>query len=164
MDAATNPVPLTVSGNAGDPAAIDAGDTPVTLAAGLSISNGPPVDVPPPGAGFTTVTEAVPAARRSLAPIAAVNCVELTKVVARFAPFHCSCELPTKPLPVTVNVNALAPTPADAGKIEAIAGAGFGVIVNVAAVEVPPPGTGVTTVTSAEPGDRRSLAGIAAVT
>jgi hypothetical protein len=35
-----------------------------------------------------TVTEAVPAVAISAAVIAAVNCVELTKVVVRALPFH----------------------------------------------------------------------------
>ena len=68
-------------------------------------------DVPPPGEGFTTVTEAVPAAPMSLAKIAAVNCVPLTKVVARALPFHCTVEVATKFVPVTVIVNPVPPAP-----------------------------------------------------
>jgi hypothetical protein len=39
------------------------------------------VEVPPPGTGFETVTESVPAVATSVAGIAAVNAVELTNVV-----------------------------------------------------------------------------------
>jgi hypothetical protein len=37
-----------------------------------------PLDVPPPGDGFTTLTDAVPAVAMSLAGTAAVNFVALT--------------------------------------------------------------------------------------
>ena len=63
------------------------------------------VDLPPPGAGFTTVTEAVPAVATSVDWIDAVNCVLLTKVVARGDPFHWTLKPFTKLLPLTVSVN-----------------------------------------------------------
>ena len=44
-------------------------------------------DTPPPGAGVATVTAAVPCDARSPARMVARNCVLLTKVVVRFAPF-----------------------------------------------------------------------------
>jgi hypothetical protein len=40
------------------------------------------LEIPPPGVGFTTETEAVPALAMSEAVIAAVSCVPLTKVVS----------------------------------------------------------------------------------
>jgi hypothetical protein len=43
---------------------------------------------PPPGAGLTTVMGKLPFVVRSLARIAAVNCVELTNVVARAEPLN----------------------------------------------------------------------------
>src|SRR5438067_984966 len=46
------------------------------------------LDVPPPGGGLKTVTCAVPAVKRSVAGIVALNCVAETKVVARAAPFQ----------------------------------------------------------------------------
>src|SRR6476646_1378484 len=45
-------------------------------------------DVPPPGAGETTVTDACATALMSAASIAARNCEALTKVVVRVTPFH----------------------------------------------------------------------------
>src|ERR1017187_5168794 len=45
------------------------------------IVNGAAEDVPPPGAGVTTVTKAVPADTSSALGTAAVSCVEETKVV-----------------------------------------------------------------------------------
>src|SRR5688500_9411200 len=67
------------------------------------------LDTPPPGDGLTTVIGKVPAVVRSVARIAAVNCVELTKVVALSAPSKRTTDPDapdTKPLPFTVSVNA----------------------------------------------------------
>lgn len=128
----------------------------------MATTNGAPPDVPP-SAGFTTVTVAVPAAARSPVRIAAVNCVTLTYVVVRAAPFHCTRELDVKLLPVTVNVNAPESTVAVAGRIEAIAGVGLTVMVNETPVVVPPPGAGLQTVTLAVPAVARSEFKIIAV-
>ena len=121
-------------------------------------------EVPPPGVGLNTVTEAVPEAARSLAGILAVSWVALTKVVVRLPPFHRTVEVGTKPLPVTVRVKAGPPLTAPLGESDVRTGAGFeAVIVNATAPEVPPPGVGVNTVTEAEPAVRRSVAGMLAV-
>ena len=53
-----------------------------------------------------TVTEAVPGLAMSVARMAAVNRVALTKVVVRLLPFHCTTELLIKFVPFTVNVKA----------------------------------------------------------
>jgi len=45
-------------------------------------------DVPPPGAGFTTVTSAVPAVATFAAGTIAVSFVEETKVVVKAVPFQ----------------------------------------------------------------------------
>src|SRR5271163_2900430 len=89
-------------------------------------------DVPPPGVGLKTVTEAVPAVAMSPAGTAAVNCVPLTNVVVSPVPFHCTTETPlTKFVPVTVSVKPAPPAVAEVGKIVASVGAGFGpVMVN----------------------------------
>src|SRR2546430_9843918 len=63
-------------------------------------------EVPPPGAGLTTVTLAMPAAAMSAARIVAVSCVGETNVVARAAPFQFTVEVLTKLLPLTVKVAA----------------------------------------------------------
>ena len=90
-------------------------------------------DVPPPGVGLNTVTEALPAFCTSEAWMEAVNWVALTKLVARFAPFHRTTELEMKEEPVTVSVKAASPTLALDGETDATLGAGFG------GVGVPPP-------------------------
>lgn len=66
-------------------------------------------DVPPPGAGFVTVTAGVPAVATSLAEIGAVNCVALTNVVVFVLPLNFTIEVLTKFEPLTVSVNAVDP-------------------------------------------------------
>jgi hypothetical protein len=51
--------------------------------------------VPPPGAGFTTVTLAVPAVLMSAAGTVAVNVVLPTYLVISFTPFHSMTEFDT---------------------------------------------------------------------
>src|SRR4029077_9096927 len=74
--------------------------------------------------GLRTVTAAVPAVATSAAPIAAVSCVVLTKVVGRAAPFQLTVAPETKLLPVTVSVNAGLPAATLDGLSAAIAGPG----------------------------------------
>src|SRR5438445_6559547 len=74
-------------------------------------------EVPPPGAGLTTVTLAVPAAAMSVAGIVAVSCVGETNVVARAAPFQFTVEVLTKLPPLTVSVAAGPPAVAPDGLI-----------------------------------------------
>ena len=109
----------------------------VTLAPGatlvaLTVSTGGGVAVnetafetPPPGAGVLTVTADWPTDAMSVAPIDARNCVLLTKVVARGAPFQRTTLAATKPVPLTVSVNAGLAAGALAGVSEAIAGTGL---------------------------------------
>jgi len=72
--------------------------------------------------GLATVTLASPAVVRSLAGIAAVSCVSLTKVVGRGLPFHSTVAPGAKLLPVTVRVKAGAPTGAAAGASDVTVG------------------------------------------
>ena len=65
--------------------------------------------------GFVTVMLALPIATMSAAPICAVSCVLLTKLVMRFAPFHCTIALLAKLVPLTVSVKLAPPTAANAG-------------------------------------------------
>jgi len=126
------------------------------------IVNAAEVDVPPPGAGFTTVTLAVPAAAMSAEGIAAVSWLEETNVVVRTAPFQFTVELLTKLAPLTVSVIAALPAVALDGLKPPIAGTGL-LIVNAAAVDVPPPGAGFTTVTMVVPPAAMSAARITTV-
>ena len=140
------------------------------------------VPPPPPGTlpGVKTVTLGLPTFAMSAALIVARNCVLLTKVVARSAPFHRTLEPvwngtwgPTKPDPFTVRVNWAPPLAAEAGLrlpstgsgLAAGGGGGGGTganIMNVLAAEVPPPGVGLNTVMLRGPATARSPAGMAA--
>jgi hypothetical protein len=104
------------------------------------------LEVPPPGAGLNTATWAVPPDAMSLAGIAAVNRVALTKLVVRAVPIHCTMEPRTKFVPVTVKVKAISPGVAREGEREPSPGVGL-LMVKVNALEVPPPGVGLNTVT-----------------
>src|SRR3954454_3432507 len=81
----------------------------VVVGSGLFTVSVCALDVPPPGAGFTTVTLNVPAIATSAVLIAAVSCVELTNVVVRPEPLKFTVEVPMKFVPLTVNVNAASP-------------------------------------------------------
>lgn len=109
--------------------------------AGLLIVKVAEFEVPPPGEGVDIVTWAVPVEATSAAEIAACNCVALTNVVWRLAPFHCTAELEMKLLPFTVRVNADDPAVVLFGDRELIEGVGFdwlGGGFMIGLVEVPP--------------------------
>lgn len=77
-------------------------------------------ELPPPGLGLKTVICDCPGedSAKSLAGIAAFNCVLLTNVVGREVPFHKITELDTKLEPVPRSVNAAPPTTTVAGETE----------------------------------------------
>src|SRR5262245_28889789 len=85
----------------------------------------------PPGAGLETTTFAFPLCAMSAAPICAVSCPLLTKVVGRLLPFHSTTEADTKFAPLTVRVNAAPPPAALAGERLLMDGLGLGVGVGV---------------------------------
>ena len=119
-------------------------------------------DVPPPGAGFTTVTFAVPAAATLAAGTMAVSCVAETKVVTNGEPFQLTVEVETKLVPFTVKVNWALPAVVEVGLIDVVVGTGL-LTVNVCEFEVPPPGLGFTTVTGAVPAAATFAAGTVAM-
>jgi len=160
------PVPVIVNVNAAVPAVALAGDNVPIVGTGFAalIVNAAVPDVPPPGAGFVTVTCPVPAVAMSAAVIAAVTCIALTYVVVRFDPFHFTTEPLMKPVPVIVNVNAAVPAVALVGDSVLIVGTAFdALIVNAAVPDVPPLGAGFVTVTCPVPAVAMSAAVIAAV-
>src|SRR4029453_10687307 len=101
---ATKLTPVTVRVNAAAPAVAVLGVRPLTVGAGFRIAKLRGAAAPPPGAGVTTVTAAVPVVARSVAGIVAVRVVAPPNTVARFTPFHCTTEDATKLAPVTVRV------------------------------------------------------------
>ena len=80
------------------------------------------LEEPPPGAGFVTVTAGVPVEAMLAAGMAAVNCVELTNVVATADPPKLTIEAATKFVPLIVSVKAGPPATALCGEIEVIVG------------------------------------------
>jgi hypothetical protein len=106
---------------------------------GLSIEKVSDVLLPPPGAGLKTATSAVPTALKSDARIVAVNCVGLTKVVARTLPFQRTLDPETKLPPVTVKVKLAEPAAAAViGERLATIGTLFGVVGATDTVIIPP--------------------------
>ena len=95
------------------------------------------LDVPPPGGGFTTVTEAVPGDATSAAVTVAVSCVEETNVVASVVAFHFTVEVETKFVPFTVMVNDEHPAGYEFGLSEVVVGTGL-LMVNVTAFDAEP--------------------------
>jgi len=120
----TNPTPLTVSVNAAEPETALDGEIELRVGTGLLIVNDNAFDVPL-GAGFVTVTLAVPAVAISAAVIAAVNWVALTKVVVLAAPLNFTTDVDTKPVPFTVKVKAAPPAVALVGEREVSVGDGL---------------------------------------
>jgi xanthosine utilization system XapX-like protein len=157
-DPLTYPVPFTVKVNAAPPTVAPLGLSDVIVGTGLFTVNVDPADVPPPGAGFVTVTEGMPATAMSAAVIAAVICVELTKVVVLAAPLKFTAEVGKKFVPFTVNVKAAPPAVALDGDSDVIVAVGL-FIVNVWFPDVPPPGAGLKTDTFTVPPVAISVAG-----
>jgi len=108
--------------------------------------------VPPPGAGFVTVTDIGPAVFGSDGTVA--SSVDPFSVVVSTTPLNVICDDATKPVPNTVKVNGPLPAASIAGERLVITGDGLladDAIVNVADGLVPPPGGGLITVTSTVP-------------
>lgn len=151
-------VPLIVRVKADPPAVVEAGERLVIVGGAPLMVNVAPADVPPE---LVTVTVAEPGAAIRLAGTTAVNCVELTYVLAKAVVPHCTVVPESKFAPLMVRVNAALPAVAVAGeRLVIVGGRAAGEMVNVAPVEVLPE---TVTVTFAEPAFAIRLAGTAAV-
>jgi hypothetical protein len=120
------------------------------------------LEVPPPGDGLTTVTEAEPGEAISAGVICVVREVAETKLVERVIPFQSICEEVLKLLPVTVRVNAGPLAETEVGESAVTLGSGLS-MVKLEALEVPPPGAGLMTVIEAVPAEAISVAVIGVV-
>ena len=120
----TKPTPLTVNVNAAEPAATVEGESELIVGTALLIVKEAAFEAPP-GAGFITVTLAVPALAISAAVIAAVNCVTLMNVVVLAVPLNFTTDVETKEVPFTVRVKAAPPAVALVGESDVTAGAGL---------------------------------------
>ena len=81
-------VPFTVRVKPELPAEVEVGEREVVVGTGFVIVKVSEFEVPPPGAPFVTVTEAVPPIVRSASTISAVSVVLEMKCVVRLKPFH----------------------------------------------------------------------------
>ena len=104
----------------------------------LAIVNVCAFDVPPPGLGFTTVTDTVPAVATREAGTVTVSCVEEEDVGVRLVPPKLTTEPEMKLVPVTVNVKSVLPAVAQFGLIEVVVGIGLLMVIISVAVPVPP--------------------------
>ena len=73
------------------------------------------LEMPPLGAGLKTLMRAVPGVAISAAVIAAVNFVELTKMVTRVRPFHRTVDPEINPVPLISRLKSVPPAVAAAG-------------------------------------------------
>ena len=100
-----------------------------------------------------------------LASITALNRAELMNVVVRALRPNLIREVGRKFVPVTINVKADSPTKPVDGVMDVIVGIGLGFpMFRLTEFDVPPPGAGLTTVTSAVPEVAIAEAGIVAMT
>ncbi len=129
-------VPLTVNVNPAPPAIAEVGLKLLIVGVGALMGNATAVDGVPPV--LTAVMLALPALAIKLAGTAAVNCAELTNVVVRAVPFHCTVAPVRKLVPLTVRVKSEPPAVAEAGLRLLIVGVGP-VMGNVTAVDGVPP-------------------------
>src|SRR3989344_6730278 len=108
------------------------GDIEVSTGEGLSVVmlKVSAEEVPPPGVGLKTVTEAAPGAATSAAGMAAWSRVLLTNVVGRLSPFQRTFEAATKRLPTTVSVNPGEPGGRALGESAINVGTGLGVLLS----------------------------------
>lgn len=163
---ATNPAPFTVivkPGIDGSPARTDGGDSAPMNGFTVRLTE---FEVPPPGAGLTTVTGKELTTSRLAAGNVAVSCVGLTKTVARLvglAPPKWTTDPATKFVPVIVTTWSRLPAAKLVGVTVVIVGTGTLVTVRSTKFEVPPPGNGLKTVIGKVPTAATSAARIWAV-
>ena len=131
-------VPVTVRVKEPLPAATHVGLSELVVGPGLLIVNVAELEVPPPGAGLTTVTDAVPPVATFAAGTTAVSLIEDTNVVTNDEPFHLTVELDTKLVPLMVRVNWALPAAVEVGLIDVMVGTGLLIVRVSVALPVPP--------------------------
>jgi hypothetical protein len=108
-----------------EPTATEVGEREVIAGTGFPTEKFTAFDVPPPGAGFVTVTGYVPPVATSALARASVSWVLLTKVGMRLEPLKLTVEALVKPVPVTLRVVSKEPTRTSVGETEDKLGAGY---------------------------------------
>lgn len=142
---------------------VEAGEIVAMVGAGLLTVRVWAPDVPPPGAGLTTVIESVPPTAMSEAGTVTLMDVLEAKVVVNGTPLKYMVDEALKFVPMTVRMKDDPPAVTEAGLIDEVVGTGL-LTVRVWALDVPPPGVGFTTVMEAVPPFAISAAVIVAVT
>lgn len=130
-ESATKPVPVTVRVNAAPPATALDGASAVIAGTGLAGAltvNTRAEEVPPPGAGFITVSLPVPAVASFAFGTTACRLLPEAKVVTSALPFHCTTDCEMKFVPVAVTVTSPAPAVEDVGLKAVSAGTGLEVV------------------------------------
>jgi hypothetical protein len=105
----------------GEPLALPSETESVALVIGKKAT----LEVPPPGPGLNTVTDAVPAVATKDDGTAAVNCELLTKVVVSALPLKLTVLLGPNPVPFTVSVNPAPPGATLIGERLSVKGTGL---------------------------------------
>ena len=139
VEFASNPVPATVT-TAGAPCGTLAGINPAIAGVGLITVKPEGAELPPPGAGFTTVIDVAAPAASAAAGTVTCNTVALTNLVANAVPLNEAVEVAMNPLPLSVTTCVGAPATTLVGDTPDTAGVGFaaGVGVGVGAGEAVP--------------------------
>jgi hypothetical protein len=99
------------------------------------------LETPPPGAGFTTDIDDLPAEAIWLAMIEIVSEEGLKNIVFCLNPFHCTTEEPVNPAPLIVREFTVVPATAEFGETYDMLGTAFSIL-NWTVPLVPPPGPG----------------------
>ena len=151
-------VPLTVSVKDDPPAVVEVGLIDDKVGTGLLTVSVCAFEVPPPGAGFTTVIKSDPPTVISDAGTVTVMVVLETEMIVSGTPLKSTVEEALKLVPLTVSVKDDPPAVVEVGLIDDKVGTGL-LTVSVCAFEVPPPGAGFTTVMKSVPPTAISVAG-----
>jgi len=125
-----------------------AGETEVIAGTGLFTEKLTAAEVPPPGAGLTTVTFATDPFAKSTAVTVAFRLVAEVNVVVSDVPFHCTLEAEMNPDPVTVIEVSEDPAVAAGGVTERADGVGLDCGGGVITVVAPPPQPAITNMQS----------------
>ena len=139
-------MPLIVKVCAAAPINADVGESVVIVGTGLLTAKLTVFDVPPPGAGFVTITGKLPTVAWSPAVSGIVICAALTNVTVCATPLYVAVEVVDEIGAIDGQRLRPAPTTADVGESVVMVGVRL-LTVKLTVFEVPPPGAGFVTTT-----------------
>ena len=149
-DDALKPVPVKNSVNAEPLTPTEEGESAVRVGAAFSTATEVAALVPPPGAGFRSVSACAPLSRSSAASTVALSAVALTRVAVRTAPSQSTSVPAMRPAAWIDSAVVTPPTSSVAGVTALIVGAGFTTVSDNGAL-APPPGAGFVTTSDRVP-------------